>query len=262
MKLILDDIVKNKKKQVEMEKNKIPIEFYKNEILNMTPALNFREKLGSRRLSIIAEIKRASPSKGIIKENFNVKSIADIYKKIDIDAISVLTERKYFLGKDQYIDEVKNITKKPILRKDFIVDEYQIYQSRYIGADAVLLIVAILKEKLKYFYELSKKIGLSSIVEVHDEEELSIAIEAGVDIIGINNRNLKDFSVNLKNTEKLIKYIPRGTLIISESGIKTSENVNYLGSIGVNAVLIGETFMKNLENIHSIDDFIKRSREF
>ncbi|MDD3224857.1 MAG: indole-3-glycerol phosphate synthase TrpC [Clostridium sp.] len=260
--MILDDIVANKIIQVEEEKTKVPIEFYRNKALNMPDTMNFRKKLGDKKIGIIAEIKKASPSKGIIKENFNVKSIADVYKKIDIDAVSVLTERKFFLGKDEYIAEVKDITKKPILRKDFIVDEYQIFQARCIGADAVLLIVAVLKDKLRCFYEISKSIGLSSIVEVHDESELEIALKAGVDIIGINNRNLKDFSVNLKNTEKLIKYIPSGILIVSESGIKTPEDVNYLGSIGVNAVLIGETFMKNIENIHSINNFIKSSGKF
>lgn len=257
--MILDDIVNYKKKQVEEEKVMRPLSGLKNKIIDMKTR-DFKESLSKDGISIIAEIKRASPSKGIIKKNFHPESIAKAYEKVDIDAISVLTERKFFKGKDEYIKIVKDITTIPILRKDFIIDEYQIYQAKYIGADAVLLIVSILGKKLRSFYKLSQGLGLQCLVEVHDKKEIEIALQAGVDIIGINNRNLKDFTVNLKHTKELIKYIPKDKIIVSESGIKTPEDILYLSSIGANVVLIGETFMRNIENIQSINDFLAKAK--
>lgn len=257
--MILDEIVSYKIKQLEEEKEKQPLYKFEHKIIDINTR-NFRESLSKDGMSIIAEIKKASPSKGIIKKDFNPEVIANIYEKINIDAISVLTEKNFFKGKDEYIRLVKGVTTKPILRKDFIIDEYQIFQAKYIGADAILLIVSILKNKLKSFYKLAEELGLQCIVEVHDRAELEIALEAEVQIIGINNRNLKDFTVNLKNTEALIKYIPKEKIIISESGIQTSEDILYLNSIGANAVLIGETFMRNIEDIKSINDFISKAK--
>jgi indole-3-glycerol phosphate synthase len=246
-------------KQLEEEKEDQPLYKFEHKIIDINTR-NFRESLSKDGMSIIAEIKKASPSKGIIKKDFNPEAIANIYEKINIDAISVLTEKNFFKGKDEYIRLVKGVTTKPILRKDFIIDEYQIFQAKYIGADAILLIVSILKNKLKSFYKLAEELGLQCIVEVHDRAELEIALEAEVQIIGINNRNLKDFTVNLKNTEALIKYIPEEKIIISESGIQTSEDILYLNSIGANAVLIGETFMRNIEDIKAINDFIAKAK--
>ncbi|WP_026881624.1 indole-3-glycerol phosphate synthase TrpC [Clostridium akagii] len=257
--MILDDIVNYKMKQLEEEKIIEPLASFENKIIDIKNR-DFKESLNKDGISIIAEIKKASPSKGIIKDNFDPKNISKIYEKIDIDAISVLTERKFFRGRDEYIKIVKDITTKPILRKDFIIDEYQIYQAKYIGADAVLLIVSILGKKLKNFYKLSRQLGLQCLVEVHDRKELEIALEAEVDIIGINNRNLKDFVVDLKCTEELIKYIPQNKVIVSESGIKTAEDILYLRSIGANAVLIGETFMRNIDNISNINDFLVKAK--
>ncbi|SMC25067.1 indole-3-glycerol phosphate synthase [Clostridium acidisoli DSM 12555] len=257
--MILDEIVSYKMKQLKEEKENQPLYKFEHKIIDINTR-NFRESLSKDGMSIIAEIKKASPSKGIIKKDFNPEVIANIYEKINIDAISVLTEKKFFKGKDEYIRLVKGVTTKPILRKDFIIDEYQIFQAKYIGADAILLIVSILKNKLKSFYKLAEELGLQCIVEVHDRAELEIALEAEVQIIGINNRNLKDFTVNLKNTEALIKYIPEEKIIISESGIQTSEDILYLNSIGANAVLIGETFMRNIEDIKSINDFISKAK--
>jgi indole-3-glycerol phosphate synthase len=257
--LILDDIVNYKKKQVEEEKVMKPLNRLENEIIDMKTR-DFKGSLSKDGISIIAEIKKASPSKGIIKENFDPENIAKVYEKIDIDAVSVLTERKFFNGRDEYIRIVKDVTSKPILRKDFIIDEYQIFQAKYIGADAVLLIVSVLGKKLKNFYKLSRELGLQCLVEVHDRQELEVALEEEVEIIGINNRNLKDFIVDLNRTEKLIKYIPKSRVIVSESGIKTPQDILYLSSIGTNAVLIGETFMGSIENVSAIKDFLVKAK--
>lgn len=257
--MILEDIVAYKKLQIITEKERCPLDKllvsceYKN-------IRNFKKALTKPNISIIAEIKRASPSKGIIKEDFDPVKIAKIYEEIDIDAVSVLTEKNFFKGKDEYISEVKDVNSKPILRKDFIIDEYQMFQSKAIGADAVLLIVSILGDKIKNFLSLARKLGLYCLTEVHNEQELDLALSAGCDIVGINNRDLRDFTVDLKNTERLIKYIPKNTVVVSESGIKISEDIRYLKSLGVNAVLIGETFMRNIDKVRNIENFILKSK--
>lgn len=258
--MILDDIVAHKRMQIEQEKEIKPIKEYSDKLQDM-PIRNFKKALNKENISIIAEIKKASPSKGIIKENFDPSKIAKVYEQINIDAVSVLTEKQFFKGKDEYIAIAKEVNSKPILRKDFIIDEYQILQARAIGADAILLIVAILGDNIKRFYNLAKDLGLYCLTEVHNEKELDIALNAGCDIVGINNRDLRDFTVDLKTTEKLIKHIPKDTIVVSESGIKTSEDIKYLRSLGVNAVLIGETFMRNIENIEETRDFIFKARE-
>ena len=160
--------------------------------------------------------------------------------------MSILTEDKFFLGKDEYLEQVNKTTSIPLLRKDFIIDEYQIYQSKVLGADAVLLIVSILSlEKLIKFKKLADELGLSCLVEVHNKRELDIALDAGVEIIGINNRDLKTFITSLKTTEELIKYIPKNKIVISESGINSRRDMEYLQKLGVNGVLIGESLMKS-----------------
>ncbi|AFK87016.1 MULTISPECIES: indole-3-glycerol phosphate synthase TrpC [Thermoanaerobacterium] len=258
--MILDDIIVKKKIQVEIKKIEKPLDGILKEIKNDKNMRNFKEALIGDDISIIAEIKKASPSKGIMVEDFDHIKIAKLYENVDVDAISVLTEKNYFKGDDAYINDVKEVTSKPILRKDFIFDEYQIYESKLIGADAVLLIVTVLGDDLKKFYDTAKKIGLDAIVEVHDERELEIALNANVDILGINNRDLKDFHVDLRTTERLVRYVPSGVLLVSESGIKTSDDVKFLKSLGVNAVLIGETFMNIIKNGGKIDDFVIQSK--
>lgn len=254
--MILDEIVAVKKKQLEIEKAEKPLD---DLIKNLKPReiRNFEKALSSSTMSIIAEIKKASPSKGVIIENFNHKAIAKIYEQIDIDAISVLTEKHFFKGNDEYIKDVKTIASKPVLRKDFIIDEYQIYQALEIGADAVLLIAAILPGKLKRFYNLTSSLGLHALIEVHNESELEEALESGGRIIGINNRDLKTFKVSLKHTEKLIKFIPKDKIVVSESGIANAEDVEYLTSLGVNAILVGETFMRTIEDIDKVNEFVR-----
>jgi len=253
--MILDDIVAFKKIQIEREKELNPIKNYLPYMQNMA-ARNFKTAISKENICIIAEIKRASPSRGIIKEDFDPVKIAEVYENVDIDAVSVLTEKKFFMGQDDYIAEAKKVNSKPVLRKDFIIDEYQIYQAKAIGADAVLLIASLLGKEIRKFYEMTRELGLKVLTEVHDERELDEVLNAGCDIIGINNRDLKDFTVSLKTTEKLMKYIPEDIVVVSESGIKTTEDIKYLKSLGVNAVLIGETFMRNIENRDKIKEFI------
>lgn len=258
--MILDDIVAYKRKQIEKEKEIKTIEQY---LINSEQKTirDFKKALSKESISIISEIKKASPSKGIIKEDFDPVSIAKVYQEINIDAVSVLTEKQFFKGSDEYIKIVKIVNSKPILRKDFIIDEYQLFQSKAIGADAVLLIVSILQDDTKRFHNLAKELGLHCLTEVHNEKELETALCAECDIIGINNRDLRDFTVDLRNTEKLIKDIPKDTIVVSESGIKTTDDIKYLRSLGVNAVLIGETFMRNIDNIQEVKDFILKAKD-
>jgi indole-3-glycerol phosphate synthase len=253
--MILEDIVACKKIQIEKEKEINPLRNYLPFIQNKA-VRNFKAAINKENISIIAEIKRASPSKGIIREGFDPVKTAEIYESLEIDAVSVLTEKKFFMGKDEYIAQAKLVNSKPMLRKDFILDEYQIIQAKAIGADAVLLIASILGKDIRKFYELTRELGLEALAEVHDERELDQVLNAGCDIVGINNRNLRDFTVSLNTTEKLIKNIPEDILVVSESGIKTEEDIKYLNSLGVNAVLIGEAFMRNIDNRDKIKEFI------
>ena len=172
-----------------------------------------------------------------------------MYEEGGADAISVLTEEKFFLGSDRILENVREVVNCPVLRKDFVVDEYQLFQTKALGADAVLLIVALLKERTKEFYTLAKDLGLECLVEVHDEREVYTALEAGARVIGINNRDLKDFSVSLETTKRLVPLIPDDVVKVSESGIKTYEDISYLRSFNVNAFLIGETLSKS-KNIY------------
>lgn len=245
--MILDTIVRYKEVRVNKQKEEHPISEIIKELETTELSRNFIGAFKkSKKISIIAEVKKASPSKGVIRENFNYLDIASIYEEKKVDAISVLTEDKFFLGKDDCLKDIKKITTIPILRKDFIIDEYQIYQSKALGADAVLLIASILdKKKLNDFYKTARNIEMECIVEVHDEKELQEVLEIDVKIIGINNRNLKTFETRLNTTEDLVKYIPNNKVIISESGIKTRDDIEYLQGIGVDGVLIGESLMKS-----------------
>ena len=257
--MILDDIVAFKKVQVEKEKDTTDI----NALLKLDEnrrIKDFRKAISGDVISIIAEIKKASPSRGIIKEDFDHRKVARVYNEIEIDAISVLTEREFFKGEDRFIAEVKEITAKPVLRKDFIIDEFQIFQAKAIGADAILLIASILVNDLRRYFEIATKLGLHCLIEVHNREELELALLSGGDIIGINNRDLKTFKEDLKTTERLIKYIPNDKIVVSESSIKTPEDVRYLSRLGVKAVLIGETFMRNIEDRQKLVDFVRKAK--
>jgi len=244
---ILDEIVKNKTLQIENEKIQKPLKSLIN--VEQRVIRDFGRALNKNGLSIIAEVKKASPSKGLIDPNFDPVKTALNYEKYAVDAISVLTEKKYFLGDDKNIGLVKENTSMPILRKDFIIDKYQIYQSISLGADAILLITSVLKDKLKSYYELATGLGLHCLVEVHNRAEIELSLESGCKIIGINNRNLNDFHVDIHTTEKLMKYIPKDKIVVSESGISSINDISYLKSIGANAVLIGESFMRNPDSV-------------
>lgn len=259
--MILDRIVNKKRKSVNERKKLIPQDkLYKKaiEMADINCENKFKSALKTEGLSVIGEFKKASPSKGIIVHDFNIPKINEYYTDLGVDAFSILTEEDFFMGRDAYIKEVKANSDKPILRKDFIIDLYQIYESKILGANAVLLIVSVLKDRLKEFYDEAKSLKLESLVEVHNKEELDIALDCGCEIIGINNRDLKTFVTSLDITKKLIEFIPKDKIIISESGIKTIEDLQDLRSLGVDAVLIGEMFMRQLGNA----DFIEEYKEF
>lgn len=246
--MILDKIVEQKKLQLEREMRGISIESWKD--ILRRPGLHaprdFSEALKQEgQVSIIAEVKKASPSKGIIRQDFDPLEIAREYNRMEVQAISVLTEKSFFLGSDDFLVAIRQALPSPLLRKDFIIDIRQIYQSRYLGADAILLIASILSdEELRKFQIVAGILGIQCLVEVHDRRELERALETGARIIGINNRNLRTFEVDLKRTEELMNHIPGNRVVVSESGISGVEDIRYLKSLGVNAVLIGETFMR------------------
>ncbi len=246
---ILEQIVKNKIIQIEKEKIEKPLQCLIN--IEYRKIRDFELALKGNGLSIIAEVKKASPSKGIIDPDFNPKKTALNYEKYGVDAISVLTEKKFFLGIDENIRLVKEKASMPILRKDFIIDKYQIYQSIALGADAILLIAAVLNDNLKSYYELATSLGLHCLVEVHNKAEIDLSLDSGCKIIGINNRDLFDFHVDIHTTEKLMAYIPKSKLIVSESGISSIKDIKYLRSIGASAVLIGESFMRKPDSVRA-----------
>lgn len=246
--MILDNIVEKKRERLKSEMQQITMEGWKQKLKGpgLHRPLDFGRALKREgEISIIAEVKKASPSAGIIREVFDPISIARDYVRSDVQAISVLTEKDFFLGDDEYLVKVRQTVPIPVLRKDFIIDLWQVYQARCLGADAILLIVALLDDELLNKMLIVASItGMQCLVEVHDEKELERALEAGAKMIGINNRNLKTFEVDLNTTGKLINRIPRDRVVVSESGIKTVEDMKYLKSVGVDAVLIGESFMR------------------
>lgn len=244
---ILNKIILEKKKQIQLAKKKRPLDNLIQGLKDAPEARSFKKALNKKgRLSLIAEIKKASPSAGIIRNNFNPVEIAKLYERSGADCLSVLTDEKFFGGRLDYIQKIKKEVRLPVLRKDFIIDEYQIYESRAYGADAILLISTILPlEKLKKFISLSKKLKLDCLVECDCLASLKKALGAGADIIGVNNRDLHNFKVDINRTKRLIKFIPKNKIVISESGIKTRADIEFLKSLGASAVLIGETFMRS-----------------
>ncbi len=243
---ILDELAEYAKERVENQKKKISLAEIKNSALSLPKGdFSFEKALKKDDIAFICECKKASPSKGIIAKDFPYLQIAREYEKAGADCISVLTEPKWFLGSDEYLKEIANAVSIPCLRKDFTVDEYMIYQAKLLGASAVLLICSILSEsQLKEYIAVCEMLGLSALVEVHDESEIQTALQSGAKIIGVNNRNLKDFSVDTQNSGNLRKLVPNDIIFVSESGVKTSEDVQTLRNIGANAVLIGETLMR------------------
>ncbi len=244
---ILRDIVSYKRKSVAEKKDRIPLAKLRDRITKLPPARDFKKAVSlPGKINLICEIKRASPSSGLICKDFDPKKIARTYERNGAAAVSVLTEEKYFLGDILHLFSVKESVNIPILRKDFIIDEYQLYESRAFGADAVLLIASLLDvEEIVKFIKISKNTGMETLVEVHCEEDLEKALFTPAEIIGINNRNLKDFSIDLNVTKNLMKKIPREKIVVSESGIKRREDVLLLKNTGINAILTGQVLLES-----------------
>jgi len=250
--MILQEIAEKTKERIEFEKKKVSLEEIKSKALSMPVSNDFRfkEALRQRRLNnngmaFICEVKKASPSKGIIAEDFPYVEIAKSYEDAGADAISCLTEPFYFKGSNEYLKEIAKNVSIPIIRKDFTVDEYMIYEAKVIGASAVLLICAILDDaRLKDYLSLAHSLGLSAIVEAHSKEEVERALHADAGIIGVNNRDLRDFTVDINNSVNLRKLVPSDKVFVAESGIKTPDDIKKLYENGTDAVLIGETLMR------------------
>lgn len=245
--MILDTIADYARLRVEQLKKDKPLAEIRQAALAL-PVGNFifEKVLRTNGISIIAEIKKASPSKGIIAPNFAPLVQAKAYKEAGATAISILTEPKYFLGRDEYLTNVKQAANLPIIRKDFTIDEYQIYEAKVIGADAVLLICALLNaETIRYYLKICDLLGITALVEAHDAREIDVALNAGSRVVGVNNRNLKDFTLDIQNSVRLRKLVPEDKIFVSESGMKTRNDIALLEAAGVDAVLIGETLMRS-----------------
>lgn len=260
--MILDEIIENKKVEIESSKNVFPLEQVKAELVNALPSRNFFQAIKPNgQLKIISEVKHASPSKGIFRDDFDPVEIAKSYSRGGAAAISVLTDDKYFKGSLSYLKNIRRNVDTPLLRKDFIVDPYQVYEARYYGADALLLIVAALDQPtLSNLLDLTHSLDMNAIVEVHDEEELTRALDAGARIIGINNRDLRTFNVDLNVSVKLSRKIPEGKIVIAESGIGSIEDIDNLRAQGVHVFLIGETFMKAPDPGKKLKELINSSK--
>lgn len=243
---ILDRLAAYAAQRVKRAEEITPLETVRARALSLPAGeRSFEKALRKPGLSFICECKKASPSKGLIAEDFPYLQIALDYEKAGADCISVLTEPKWFLGRDAYLREIAQAVSIPCLRKDFTVDPYMIYEAKCLGASAVLLICSILSPgEITEYLGICDELGLSALVEVHDEKEAAAALDAGAGIVGVNNRNLKDFSVNPENSRRLREMIPRDVLFVSESGVKSAEDVAALREMGADAVLIGETLMR------------------
>ena len=243
---ILDKLAAHAAERVEAAKKRLSPEDARRLALELPNGeFEFERTLKKDDIAFICECKKASPSKGIIAEDFPYLDIAREYEAAGADCISVLTEPKWFLGSDEYLREIAENVKIPCIRKDFTVDEYMIYEAKLLGAKAVLLICSILSaQQIKEYIGVCDELGLSALVEAHDEEELLRAVDCGARIIGVNNRNLKDFSVDTGNSRRLRELAPEEVSFVSESGVRTAEDIRLLREAGVNAVLIGETLMR------------------
>lgn len=257
---VLTKIIAKKTERLKYAQGQIPLQELKKRIYDSDKTRDFGSavKRTDENIRLIAEIKKASPSKGLIRKDFDPLRIAAIYEEKPINAISVLTEEDFFQGHLSFIRKVRDVTFKPVLRKDFIFNEYQIYESRANGADAILLIASILeKNQSAEYLHISAELGLSVMFEVHDEQELEKALAVNADIIGINNRDLKTLKIDLKTTSRLKKMIPEGKIVVSESGIKNRSDIITLQKNRIDAVLIGTSFMEADDIGKKIDELIK-----
>ena len=247
--MILDTIVAHKRRELKQDRERTPLQALKIQIPDLPPTRDFKASLTvPGAVNLIAEVKRKSPSKGIIREDFDPVKIAKIYAGNGASAISVLTDHEFFGGDLSFLSAIRNAVDVPLLRKDFTIDEYHIYQARAAGADAVLLIVAILTpEQLREFIGVAKHLDLAALVEVHTQTELDIALDVGAVIIGINNRDLKTFHTDIATSFQLRKSIPDDRIVVSESGIYTREDVIRLGEADMDAILVGESLMRSAD---------------
>lgn len=245
---VLDAIVQKKQERVSLAKSRVSVKELGARVREGDPPRDFREAIrrGKGPVRLITEIKKGSPSRGIIRRDFDPLAIARIYEERAVDAISVITEEDFFYGSLQTLAAVRSVVTRPVLRKDFIVDEYQIYEARAYGADAVLLIAALLeKNQSREYLHLSTELGLSVLFEIHDRNELETVLRAGADIIGINNRDLKTLSIDLNITGELAREIPPDKIVVSESGIRCRDDVVKIERYGVDAMLIGTVLMES-----------------
>lgn len=248
--MILDDIAEKTRERVAREKNEVSLEKMKSKAIAMGKVnpFAFENAIRSTGMHFICEVKKASPSKGIIAQDFPYRQIAKEYEAAGADCISVLTEPDFFLGSNSYLTEIREEVNIPLLRKDFIIDEYQIYQAKVIGADCILLIAALLPEDtIRSYLRISDSLGMSTLVEAHDQSEIEAASKAGARMIGINNRNLKTFDVNIGNSIDMRSFVDKEIIFVAESGISTREDVEVFEKANVNAVLVGETLMRSMD---------------
>ncbi|NIX59337.1 MAG: indole-3-glycerol phosphate synthase TrpC [candidate division Zixibacteria bacterium] len=259
--MILDEIIENKKIEVAESKNTLTFEVLKQQIDEALPPRDFFDAINPKgQLKIISEVKHASPSKGVFREDFDPVKIAESYSSGGASAISVLTDEKYFKGSLQYLKNIRERVSTPLLRKDFIVDPYQVYEARFYGADALLLIVAALDQPLLVeLLELTHSLEMNAIVEVHDQRELDRALSANSRIIGINNRDLRTFDVDLNVSVNLSARVPSDRIVIAESGIGSIDDIDRLRAHGVHVFLIGETFMKAPDPGQKLKELIESS---
>ncbi|MFP4005694.1 MAG: indole-3-glycerol phosphate synthase TrpC [Candidatus Hadarchaeia archaeon] len=252
---VLEKILESVQKRVEFEKKRCHVSSF-DESQAGTRSLK-ESLLGNPQISVIAELKKASPSEGLIRRDFNPPKLAESFERGGVKGISVLTEPEYFKGNIKHIGKVRKKVDVPVLRKDFILDEYQLYQTAHYGADAVLLITEILGKELKEFIKISKDLGLEPLVEVREKKHAEIAMEYGADLVGINNRNLKTMRISFKRTEKIARYLPDDTVVVSESGVDNSGDILTLREYGVDAVLVGTSIMKS----NDVEDKVRELSE-
>ncbi|MEW9669756.1 indole-3-glycerol phosphate synthase TrpC [Ammoniphilus sp. 3BR4] len=257
---MLHKIVEQKKKEIEVLKQELNSNQAEKIIADLLPTRPFVNRLiqSHRPVSVIAEVKKASPSKGIIRPDFDPLAIAAAYQKAQVDAMSVLTDVTFFQGSKEYLQLIRQESDTPIIRKDFLIDPLQVYEARIMGADCILLIAAILTpQQLAELSSLAESLDLDVLIEVHSQEELEqVLANTSPSLIGINNRNLKTFETSLKTTEELLKYIPTGLPVVSESGIHSSDDIRYLRSLGVRAVLVGEHFMRQQNITQAVEELV------
>jgi indole-3-glycerol phosphate synthase len=243
--MILQKIIENKKEEVERQKVILPLGELRQMLADRPPTLDFAGAIRGRGSALIAEVKRSSPSKGRIREDFDPVAVARIYEANGASAVSILTERKFFEGRAAFVPQIRKAVNLPLLRKDFIVDPYQIAETRVLGADALLLIARVLKAgELLEFIGLASELGLAVLVEVHDEPDLEKALAAGARVVGINNRDLETFQTDIEVSIRLSRRIPKGITVVSESGINRRKDIDRLMEADIHAFLVGESLMR------------------